>query len=63
MKLGPKDARLDWVGIPYAAVPYYVTSWGGFLRALIQLFCTKAYTRLVPEHSSPAAVSYRISWV
>ncbi len=61
-KLGPKDARLDWVGIPYAAVPYYVTSYGGFLRALLQLFCTKAYTRLVPEHSSPVSVSYRISW-
>jgi hypothetical protein len=62
MKLGPKEARLDWVGIPYAEVPYYVTSLGGFLRALIQLFCSKAYTRPVPEHSSAVAVSYRISW-
>ena len=62
MKLGPKEARLDWVGIPYAAVPYYVTSFGGFLRALLQLFCTKAYTRIVPEHSSPMTVSYRLSW-
>jgi hypothetical protein len=63
MKFGPKEARLDWVGIPYAEVHYYVISLGGFLRALIQLFCGKAYTRLVPEHSSPSSVSYRISWV
>jgi hypothetical protein len=61
-KLGPKDARLDWLGIPYASVPYYVTSYGGFLRGLIQLFCTKAYTRLVADHSTATSLSYRISW-
>jgi hypothetical protein len=61
-KLGPKDARFDWVGMPYASVPYYVTSLGGFLRGLIQLFSTEAYTKTVPERCTPAAVSYRISW-
>jgi hypothetical protein len=61
-KLGPKDARFDWVGIPYAASPYYVTSLGGFLRGLIQLFSTKAYTKVVREKCSPTAVSYRLSW-
>ena len=61
-KLGPKDARFDWVGMPYAEIPYYVTSLGGFLRGLIQLFSTKAYTKLVPERASPTSVSYRISW-
>jgi hypothetical protein len=63
MKLGPKEARVDWVGIPCAAVPYYVTSLGGFLRALIQLFSSKAYARPVREECSASAVSYRISWV
>jgi hypothetical protein len=63
LKLGPKEARLDWVGIPYATVPYYVTSFGGFLRGLIQLFCSRAYTKHVPERSSETTVSYRISWV
>jgi hypothetical protein len=61
-KLGPKDARFDWVGMPYADIPYYVTSLGGFLRGLIQLFSTKAYTKTVPERCTPTAVSYRISW-
>jgi hypothetical protein len=61
-KLGPKDARFDWVGMPYASVPYYVTSLGGFLRGLIQLFSTKAYTKTVPERCTPLSVSYRISW-
>jgi hypothetical protein len=61
-KLGPKDARFDWLGMPYASIPYYVTSLGGFLRGLIQLFSTKAYTKTVPERCSPTSVSYRISW-
>jgi hypothetical protein len=61
-KLGPKEARFDWIGIPYASVPYYVTSLGGFLRSLAELFATKAYTRLVTGHSSQTSVSYRISW-
>jgi hypothetical protein len=63
LKLGPKEARLDWVGIPYATVPYYLRAYGGFLQALIQLFCEKAYARHVPERSSNVAVSFRISWV
>jgi hypothetical protein len=61
-KLGPKDARFDWVGIPYAAVPYYRASFGGFLRALVQLFSATAYTRFLTAHSTPTSMSYRISW-
>lgn len=61
-KIGPKDARFDWVAIPYAAVPYYVTSLGGFLRELIQLFATKAYTKVVPDRCSAMSVSYRLAW-
>ncbi len=61
-KLGPKDARLDWIGMPYASVPYYLTSFGGFLRAAVQLFSTKAYTRLVNVRTTPTSLSYRVSW-
>jgi hypothetical protein len=61
-KLGPKDARFDWVAIPYASIPYYVTSFGGFLRSLVTLFSSKASTRLVHERSSATVISYRLSW-
>jgi hypothetical protein len=63
LKLGPKEARFDWVGLPYAAVPYYVTAFGGFLRGIMCLFSKTAYTRVVPERCSPTSISYRISWV
>lgn len=62
-KLGPKDARFDWVGMPYASIPYYVISFGGFLRGLIQLFAAKAYTKVVPDRCSATSISYHLAWV
>jgi hypothetical protein len=63
VKLGPKEARFDWIGQPCAAVPYFVTSFGGFLRSLVSLFCTKAYVCTMPDQTSPTSISYRLSWV
>ncbi len=62
-KLGPKEARLDWVGLPYASIPYYVTSFSGFLRGIMSLFAQTAYTRVVPQLGSETSISIRISWV
>jgi hypothetical protein len=62
-KLGPKEARFDWVGIPYAMHPYYVASFGGFLRGLTSLFSRTVYTQLVPRGSTATSISFRISWV
>jgi hypothetical protein len=59
-KLGPKE---DWIGQPLAAVPYFVTSFGGYLRALVQLFSSKVYTRVACEPNSRGEIRYRISWV
>jgi hypothetical protein len=63
VKLGPKEARFDWIGQPCAEIPYFVTSFGGFLRSLVSLFCTKAYVSALPDQESPAAMSYALSWV
>jgi hypothetical protein len=62
-KLGPKEARYDWVGQPCAGIPYFVAGFAGFLRALVGLFCSRAFIRSVPERGSPTTVSYRLSWV
>ena len=61
-RLGPKEARYDWVGQPCAGVPYFVRSFGGFMRALVGLFCNKVYTHLVPARSSETSLSIRIAW-
>jgi hypothetical protein len=62
-RLGPKEARFDWIGIPYACHPYYVVSFGGFLRGLTSLFASAVYTRIFPKGCSATSISYRISWV
>jgi hypothetical protein len=63
VRLGPKEARFDWIGQPCAEVPYFVTSFGGFLRALVSLFCTKAYACAIPDYASPTSMSFGLSWV
>jgi hypothetical protein len=62
LKLGPKEARFDWASQPLASVPYFVTSFGGYLRAMVGLFCLKAYTRQEREGQRSDRIVYRISW-
>jgi hypothetical protein len=62
-KLGPKEALYEWTGQPCADVPYFVTSFGGFLHALGSLFSTKVYANVARNRCSPTAVSYRLSWI
>lgn len=62
-KLGPKEARYDWVGQPCAAIPYFVKSFTGFVRTLIGLFARAAYATPVAALSSSTTLSIRLSWV
>jgi hypothetical protein len=62
-KLGPKEARYDWVGQPCASVPYFVAGFAGYLRGMVALFCSRAFVRAIPERASPTTASYRVSWV
>lgn len=62
-KLGPKDARFEWVAQPLAEIPYFVTSLGGYLAALAGLFSTKAYARLERDVVWRSyRIRYRMSW-
>jgi hypothetical protein len=62
-KLGPKEALYEWTGQPCAAVPYFVTSFGGYLRALASLFADKAHARAIPERCSSTVLTHRLSWI
>src|SRR5260370_9460074 len=62
-KLGPKDARMDWVGQPCAAISYYRTSFGGFVRGLVSLFCRRCYVPPVPARTGPTTISLRTALV
>jgi hypothetical protein len=63
IKEGPTEARYDWVGQPCAAIPYFVKSFGVFMKTLINLFSRRAYHRIESEHCSSTTVSLRLSWI
>jgi hypothetical protein len=52
----------EWVGQPCASVPYFVTSFGAVMRALVNLFAARAYHRLVPDRCSATTLAFRLSW-
>jgi hypothetical protein len=60
---GPRQALYEWAGQPLAAIPYFVRSFGGFMRALCSLFCAKATYRLVDERCNATTISVRLTWV
>jgi len=62
-KEGPRQAILVWAGQPCASVPYFVTSWGAFIRARTALYCTSASHRVLTEACTPTTIAIELSWV
>ncbi len=62
-KVGPKEARVDVVGVPMLAIPYYRNALRGMYHAAVGLFCTQAYVRGSSRTSQDTgAVVLRIAW-
>jgi hypothetical protein len=62
-KEGPQEAIFIWAGQPCASVPYFVISWGSFLRSLISPFCGRASHRLISERCTTTTIAIRLSWI
>jgi hypothetical protein len=62
-KLGPKEARFEWIGQPLAEIPYIRVGFAGFVRSIMMLFSTKAFVRELPAYCSATTLGYRCSWV
>ncbi len=62
-KLGPKDARFEWVGQPSAASFYFRTAFGAFIRGVLSMFATPVVVREIPRQCDALSVAYRCSWV
>jgi len=63
VKEGPQHAVVIWAGQPCASIPYFVTSWGAFLRAVTNQYCTSANHRIDHEQSSSTAIAIVLTWV
>jgi hypothetical protein len=63
VKLGPKDAVAEVVGLPLVSIPYFRAAMRGMFQAACELVCRRAYVRELGAHGEPAASAMRISWV
>jgi hypothetical protein len=63
VRLGPKDALAEVVGVPLVAIPYFRAAMRGMFQAACELVCRRAYVRELPAQSGPWASAMRISWV
>jgi hypothetical protein len=61
-KLGPKEARAEFVGFPLARVPYVRNGVGGILRGIAELVCKRVYVQQVADKCSATTLAYRLSW-
>lgn len=61
-KLGPKEARFEWVGLPFAHIPYYRVAFLGFARAHLGLFCRKAYVFPIRALETESRMAFRFAW-
>jgi hypothetical protein len=60
IKLGPKEARLEFVQNPLCAMTYFRGGLRGIITAGCEHFCRKAIIR--ETHWTPTSVTYRASW-
>jgi hypothetical protein len=61
VKLGPKEARLEFVAFPLMGIPWCRHGWRGTVTASTEQFCHKCYVTEI--ESSATSVAYRVSWV
>jgi hypothetical protein len=62
-KLGPKDARLEWLALPVARYEYYREAFGAFAGGIVGMFARTLHVHRIPELMNDTELSYRFSWV
>jgi hypothetical protein len=60
--LGPKEARLNIMGLPLADVPYFRNALRGQIMGMLDLFCTRTFVSLCAGQFASGATSLRIQW-
>lgn len=61
-RLGPKEARFEWVGQPSASSFYFRTAFGAFIQGVLSMFATTVIVRQIPRMCDALTVAYRCSW-
>jgi len=62
-KLGPKEARVEFVGCPIARVPYFRVGLQGVLLGVGEMFCERMYLQEIPALCTRSTLAFRGAWV
>jgi hypothetical protein len=62
-KLGPKEARFEWIQLPVAQFSYMRVAFGAFAAAIGGLFTNLMVVKDTQPDSRTNKVSYKMSWV
>jgi hypothetical protein len=62
VKVGPKEAVIETIGVPLQRVPYYHPGLRGVWLWGLSLFCTKVYVTELPSRSE-MDITLRFQWV
>jgi hypothetical protein len=60
-RLGPKDARIEYVGNELLDIPYFHEASRGLLHAVAEMFCEKMYSHDLPGRRAGEA-RFRLQW-
>jgi hypothetical protein len=63
VRLGPKDVRVEFVGLPVASVRYFRIGYRGFIQAGCEFFARRVVVAELGKYLSGTTVAYRIAWV
>jgi hypothetical protein len=63
VRFGPKDVRIDFVGQPFAHIPYFRTAYRGFIQAGCEFFSRRVVVAELDTFRSASTLAYRIAWV
>jgi hypothetical protein len=63
VRLGPKDVRVEFVGLQLAAIRYFRIAYRGFIHAGCEFFSRRVIVAELDAFLSATTLAYRIAWV
>jgi hypothetical protein len=63
VRLGPKDVRVEFVGLPFAAIRYFRIAYRGFIQAGCEFFARRVVVAELDSYLTATTCAYRIAWV
>ncbi len=62
VQCGPKDARIEFVGLPFASIRYFRRAYRGFIQAGCELFARRVHVAELASYLGATTCAYRIAW-